>query len=175
MYRTMVLIKFHFTNFTQAVEAHFNTKIIFRNRYSYYQDLWDSFISLSFSHWSHQFDWSDRRRTNEDLFYSIPDSKVHGANMGPTWAPCWPHEPCYQGWWIDPVGPMKQNHHATDCLSNFLKYPKWPPIGTLSTLSSLCQESLKYINTLRPRLNGRHFPDDIFNWILLNGNAWIPI
>ena len=32
------------------------------------------------------------------------DSKVHGANMGPTWgptgpmwAPCWPHEPCYLG------------------------------------------------------------------------------
>ena len=42
------------------------------------------------------------------LFYThgsqinIPDSKVHGANMGPTWVllapdgtPCWPHEPCY--------------------------------------------------------------------------------
>ena len=33
---------------------------------------------------------------------NIPDSKVYGANMGPTWvlsAPdaCWPHEPCYQG------------------------------------------------------------------------------
>ena len=31
---------------------------------------------------------------------NTPDSKVHGANMGPTWvllAPCWPHEPCYQG------------------------------------------------------------------------------
>ena len=30
----------------------------------------------------------------------VPDSKVHGASMGPTWvlsAPCWPHEPCYQG------------------------------------------------------------------------------
>ena len=29
-----------------------------------------------------------------------PDSKVHGANMGPTWvlsAPDGPHEPCYQG------------------------------------------------------------------------------
>ena len=34
-----------------------------------------------------------------------PHSKVHGANMhgahlspaGPRWAPCWPHEPCYQG------------------------------------------------------------------------------
>ena len=32
----------------------------------------------------------------------IPDSKVTGANMGPTgprWAPCWPHELCYLGCW----------------------------------------------------------------------------
>ena len=29
------------------------------------------------------------------------------------------------------------------------------------------------INTLRPRQNGRHFPDDIFRCILLNGNVWI--
>ena len=39
--------------------------------------------------------------------YIFPDSKVHGANMwptwvhlgpvGPRWAPCWPHEPSYQG------------------------------------------------------------------------------
>ena len=31
---------------------------------------------------------------------NTPDSKAHGANMGPTWvlsAPCWPHEPCYLG------------------------------------------------------------------------------
>ena len=27
---------------------------------------------------------------------AIPDSKVHGANMGPTL--CWSHKPCYQGW-----------------------------------------------------------------------------
>ena len=34
----------------------------------------------------------------------VPDSKVHGANMGPhlgpvgpRWAPCWPLEPCYLG------------------------------------------------------------------------------
>ena len=31
------------------------------------------------------------------------------------------------------------------------------------------------INTLRPRQNGRHFPDDIFKRILLNENAWISI
>ena len=35
----------------------------------------------------------------------IPDSKVHGANIGahlgptgPRWAPCWPHKLCYLGW-----------------------------------------------------------------------------
>ena len=31
------------------------------------------------------------------------------------------------------------------------------------------------VNTLRPRQNGRHFPDDIFIWILLNENVWISI
>ena len=35
------------------------------------------------------------------IWDTIPDSKVHGANMGPTWAlsaPDGPHELCYQGW-----------------------------------------------------------------------------
>ena len=31
-----------------------------------------------------------------------------------------------------------------------------------------------YLNTLRTRQNGRHFPDDIFKWIFLNENVWIP-
>ena len=30
-------------------------------------------------------------------------------------------------------------------------------------------------NTLRPRQNGRHFADDIFKYIFLNGNFWIPV
>ena len=30
-------------------------------------------------------------------------------------------------------------------------------------------------NTLRPRQNGRHFPDAIFKWIFLNENIWISI
>ena len=37
---------------------------------------------------------------------------------------------------------------------------------------------LKYINdinTLRPRLNGRHFPDDIFKSIYFNKNVSISI
>ena len=32
-----------------------------------------------------------------------------------------------------------------------------------------------YFNTLRPRRNGRHFAGDIFKWIFLNENVWIPI
>ena len=31
------------------------------------------------------------------------------------------------------------------------------------------------INTLRPRQNGRHFPDDIFKRIFLNENVWISL
>ena len=31
------------------------------------------------------------------------------------------------------------------------------------------------LNTLRPRQNGRYFPDDIFKCIFLNENAWISI
>ena len=31
------------------------------------------------------------------------------------------------------------------------------------------------LNTLRPRQNGCHFADDIFNCIFLNENVWIPI
>ena len=31
------------------------------------------------------------------------------------------------------------------------------------------------LNTLRPRQNGRHFPDDIFKWIFLNENVRISI
>ena len=32
-----------------------------------------------------------------------------------------------------------------------------------------------YVNSLRLRQNGRHFADDIFKWIFLNENVWIPI
>ena len=31
------------------------------------------------------------------------------------------------------------------------------------------------LNTLRPKQNGRHFPDDIFKCIFLDGNVWISI
>ena len=30
------------------------------------------------------------------------------------------------------------------------------------------------LNTLRPRQNGHHFADDIFKWVFLNENVWLP-
>ena len=44
-----------------------------------------------------------------------------------------------------------------------------PPFVTLISIQ------LDMINTLRPRQNGRHFPDDIFKCISLNENVWISI
>ena len=40
---------------------------------------------------------------------------------------------------------------------------------------SFDHQSHIYINTLRPRQNGRHFADDIFKCIFLNENVWISI
>ena len=31
----------------------------------------------------------------------------------------------------------------------------------------------QWVNTLRPRQDSRHFPDDVFKWIFLNANVWI--
>ena len=37
------------------------------------------------------------------------------------------------------------------------------------------QDKASFLNTLRPRQNGRHFADDILKCIFLNENVWIPI
>ena len=46
----------------------------------------------------------------------------------------------------------------------------WPWI-----LTHICVAQPQWINTLRPRQNGRHFPDDIFKGIFLNENEWISL
>ena len=47
----------------------------------------------------------------------------------------------------------------------------------LRLISTLCDSPDGFqgpcYNTLRPRQNGRHFPNDIFKWIFLNENVWI--
>ena len=50
----------------------------------------------------------------------------------------------------------------------------WPFVGGINPLASDIFPSQR-TNTLRPRQDGRHFPDDIFKSIFLNGNVWISI
>ena len=71
-----------------------------------------------------------------------PNNQAHGANMGPTWvlsaprwAPCWPHEPCYQGWYVTSVTPSvhesKCNSHAWSLSGLFIFVTNLPvPICT---------------------------------------------
>ena len=45
-------------------------------------------------------------------------------------------------------------------------------VGSMNSSGAV---SIHSVNTLRPRQNGCHFPDDIFKWIFLNENVWISI
>ena len=47
--------------------------------------------------------------------------------------------------------------------------------GLVITQSVLHVTCWFFLNTLRPRQHGRHFADDMFKCIFLNGNIWIPI
>ena len=58
-------------------------------------------------------------------------------------------------WW---PGALAPGHKQQQCWPNPHYTSKWP-----------------IVNTLRPRQNGRHFPDDIFKCIFLNENIWILI
>ena len=54
-------------------------------------------------------------------------------------------------------------------------YDRWRTNITIKLLIGCVYEKYHQINTLRPRQNSHHFPDDISKWIFLNENAWISI
>ena len=68
-------------------------------------------------------------------------------------------------------------------LSEYYQAPttnfSWDGLLCLTWIFSLqksrLMKSYDRINTLRPRQNGRHVPDDIFKCIFLNQNVWISI
>ena len=59
------------------------------------------------------------------------------------------------------------------------KWQHFPSSVCLGSMSGkyhwVCQTWVTWLNTLRPRQNGRHFADDIFKCIFLNENAWISL
>ena len=64
---------------------------------------------------------------------------------------------------------IRQWRGAEQATSHYLTQP-FP-----SSLTHICISWGRWYNSLRPRQNGRHFADDIFKCIFLNGNVWIPI
>ena len=70
-----------------------------------------------------------------------PDSKVHGVHLGPVdprWAPCWPHEACYQG-----------NHSSVELIISasyiFRCFHAFELILTLSFEYSCCTRSMPWL------------------------------
>ena len=57
-------------------------------------------------------------------------------------------------------------HQATNNYMSQCWRSSMLPFGTIGP---------QWINTLRPRQDGRHFPDDIFKCIFLNEDVWISI
>ena len=61
----------------------------------------------------------------------------------------------------------QENENTTSAVVRSVSEPrKW-------TIAKGTRE--QWINTLRPRQNGRHFPDDIFKRVFLNEKLWISI
>ena len=91
-------------------------------------------------------------------------------------------------WWISPVA---HHEHFSDCMSLIIRW--WISLVEYTILiyedfvgirisnindsvkRSIQPQSHMYINILRPRQNGRHFPDNIFKCIFLNENVWISL
>ena len=91
--------------------------------------------------------------------------------MGPTWGP--PGSCCPQmGPMLAPCTLLSGNgchsKWSVDIFHNIyhqnFRWSKWP-----------CQKHQIKLNTLRPRQKSRNFPNDIFQWIFVNENAWISI
>ena len=61
-------------------------------------------------------------------------------------------------WWPDD---RRSQSNTSYCIA--LVFPEYPGLRIIM------------VNTLRPRQNGRHFPNSIFKCIFLNQNAWISI
>ena len=65
------------------------------------------------------------------------------------------------------------------CADNSKAYRKPPNISPTLVGNKIVDHSdvvgASPVGTLRPRQDGRHFPDDIFKWIFFNENVWISI
>ena len=93
----------------------------------------------------------------------------YGAHLGPSWAPCWPQEPCYLGY-NTPFKILPILHLHQKLFGAFYYQTVFflaPASGLAPVINGVSFDILLRIahftfNILRPRINGRHFVDDIF-------------
>ena len=93
------------------------------------------------------------------VLYRDPDSKDHGAHLGPTgprWAPCWPHDACYLRTHLYCTLPLP----FTDSCS--LTTHTWTDL-----VSGLLNTSNPISNKYRANQNRRIFSDNNVKWIFL--------
>ena len=94
----------------------------------------------------------------------------------------WLSKPSW-GWWFEmPLCPLWRHSNVKTDRNKWVKtgsFMQWPLDmsygGTFLTKTPLLTHEGEEVNTLRPRQNGRHFPDDLFKCIFLNENVWISI
>ena len=111
--------------------------------------------------WEWKYSWSttDSRCSNVVLQLHLCDQQfyAYGATVTVTVILYYINQGCYGITEMISLG-YDNTHHCGQYIKNVVTF--------------IC--SCK-INTLRPRQNGRHFVDDIFKYIFLNENVWIPI
>ena len=98
------------------------------------------------------------------VMYTVPDSKVNGANMGPIRvlsAPLGPHGPCYQGY----LGRLLStyNLHNFSYPEYFVFHCGWPGIQ-LHTISSLMTNMTKWQLDWHGNSQGRLFINIRLPW-----------
>ena len=76
-----------------------------------------------------------------------------------------------QGHWNFSVFLISLKYMAMIKFTRAVDLPKWQCLKIFKVVHCF----IPHFNTLRPRQNGSHFPDDIFKCIFLNGNVRISI
>ena len=89
------------------------------------------------------------------------DRLLHGHNRLVNWTPC--------------SRMREQANKAEIIFGKGSANTSWHYQVTEMSFISWAHTQSDLFNTLRPRQNGRHFPDDIFKWIFLNENVQVTI
>ena len=123
--------------------------LVWYDTHSFKEGTWKSFPFVSRGHQSN----CKVTRTEKSICISFEIKRLVAAIRSPD-------KPCL----------FRVNDHLNIC-----RFKQQPPAVAETWDITVFTHWPEWINTLRPRQNGRHFADDIFKWIFLTENVWILI